>query len=306
MLRQFEYLLSQISLNPTERLDQLSLVAPSSCAILPDPTKALGETWQGPIHDTVAQHGSTTPDHLAVVDANGYWTYAEVDGHSRLVTAYLADMGIQPQEVVAVYAHRSASLVPVLLGTLNASGVFIILDPAYPAARLIEYLRIARPRGFIEMAGAGPPATELASYIDKLDLRCRMILPNTKAEMANLLRDYSPQKAAPEILADDPAYFAFHSGSTGEPKAALCCHGPMTHFLPWQEKTFDLRSNDRFCLLSGLAYNYLQREIFTALWLGATVYIPEPDIVKSPAQLVSWLRKTKSQFFTSPRLSQNS
>ena len=105
MLRQFEYLLSQISLNPTERLDQLSLVAPSSCAILPDPTKALGETWQGPIHDTVAQHGSTTPDHLAVVDANGYWTYAEVDGHSRLVTAYLADMGIQPQEVVAVYAH---------------------------------------------------------------------------------------------------------------------------------------------------------------------------------------------------------
>jgi amino acid adenylation domain-containing protein len=293
MLRQFEFLLSQISSNLTERLDRLSLISPSSFAMLPDPAKALGETWHGPVYNTVARHGSTTPDHLAIVDANGCWTYAEVDKHSRRITAYLADMGIQPQDVVAVYAHRSASLVPVLLGTLNTGAVFIILDPAYPAARLTEYLRIARPRGFIEMAGAGKPADELTSYMDTLELRCRMILPNTKTEMANLLRDYSPHQRAPEILADDPAYLAFTSGSTGEPKAVLCRHGPMTHFLPWQEKTFDLRSDDRFSLLSGLAYNYLQREIFTALWLGATVYIPEPDLVKSPAQLAPWLRENK-------------
>ncbi len=35
-----------------------------------------------------------------------------------------------------------------------------------------------------------------------------------------------------------PAYVAFTSGETGEPKGVLCCHGPMTHFLPWQETRF--------------------------------------------------------------------
>ena len=50
---------------------------------------------------------------------------------------------------------------------------------------------------------------------------------------------------------------------------------------------------DRFALLSGLAYNHLHRDIFTALYLGATLYIPKPQIARSPEQLIEWLQQNE-------------
>jgi acyl-coenzyme A synthetase/AMP-(fatty) acid ligase/acyl carrier protein len=45
--------------------------------------------------------------------------------------------------------------------------------------------------------------------------------------------------------------------------------------------------------LSGLGYNHLQREIFTALASGARLYVPSAAQVQSPTLLTSWLRDRK-------------
>jgi amino acid adenylation domain-containing protein len=91
------------------------------------------------------------------------------------------------------------------------------------------------------------------------------------------------------VAAQNPAYIAFTSGSIGEPKAVLCGHGPMTHFLPWQRDAFELRGSDRFAMLSGLAYSHLHRDLFTALALGATLYIPDDRTARAPDLLANWL-----------------
>ena len=84
---------------------------------------------------------------LCEIPVGATWSYAELDSWSnRLANQLIAD-GIKPQDVVAIYAHRSAALVWALLGLLKAGAAFMILDPAYPAARLLSYLRLARPRG---------------------------------------------------------------------------------------------------------------------------------------------------------------
>ena len=84
---------------------------------------------------------------------------------------YLIAQGIKPKDVVAIYAQRSAALVIALLGVLKAGAAFVILDPAYPASRLISYLRIARPQAWLHIEGAGEMAEELRECPD--DARSR-------------------------------------------------------------------------------------------------------------------------------------
>jgi amino acid adenylation domain-containing protein len=291
MLDQFAYLLAQIAEKPQAKIDEYSLVLPSTRALLPDPTESLDDRWEGAIHELFSERARITPEKLAVLDPDDTWTYRELDQHSAQLANYLIANGIQPKDVVGIYAHRSCSLVLALMGVLKAGATFVILDPAYPAPRLIEYLWIAQPRGWVQMNAAGEPPQELAAFLDSLEVSCRIKLPSSNEKIRDILSKHSEIEPGVPTDADDPAYVAFTSGSTGQPKGVLCRHGPITHFLPWQQETFDLSMTDRFSLLSGLAYNHLHRDIFTALALGATLYIPPPEFLKSPERLMEWLVK---------------
>ncbi|MGH7833647.1 MAG: amino acid adenylation domain-containing protein [Candidatus Binatia bacterium] len=288
-LEQLSYLLSQIVERPEQRIGHYSLAPPSARALLPDPTEPLDETWEGPIHTLFSRQAGRVPDRLAVIDPNGAWTYAELDARSNQLAHYLMARGIRPGDLVAIYAQRSSALVLTLLGTLKAGAVFVILDPAYPAARLISYLRIAPPRGWLQIDAEGDLTGDLQSHLDGLPLCCR--LPLSSRKPFELALQYPETDPGISVKADDSAYVAFTSGSTGEPKGVLCRHGPVTHFLPWQKKTFDLSERDRFGLLSGLSYSLLHRDVFTALFLGASLYIPDPRDVSSPERLTEWLQQ---------------
>jgi acyl-coenzyme A synthetase/AMP-(fatty) acid ligase len=45
-------------------------------------------------------------------------------------------------------------------------------------------------------------------------------------------------------------------------------------------------------MLSGLAHDPLLRDVFTPLWVGATLYVPEPERIASPGYLASWMERT--------------
>ena len=74
----------------------------------------------------------------------------------------------EPKDLIAIYAHRSSSLIVALFGILKAGASFLILDPAYPAARSIDYLRIAQPKGWLQLEGSGELPDELLSCLDSL------------------------------------------------------------------------------------------------------------------------------------------
>ena len=204
--------------------------------------------------------------------------------------------GIRREDIIAVYAHRNASLAWALLGILKAGAAFLILDPVYPAARLIQFVRAAKPRGLINLDAAGALSDELDNVL-QATVHCHVtLLSPSELGRGTLFESHSTADPKIEIRPDDLAYVSYTSGSTGEPKGVQGTHGPLSHFLPWQVAHFGLTSADRFSLLSGLSHDPLHREIFTALWVGGTICIPDPDLLAASGELPGWMAQQRVTF----------
>src|SRR2546430_1908009 len=192
-------------------------------------------------------------------------------------------------ELEAVYSPERFSA-PRIIEMLRQLAHPLAQVAADPPPTLIDHLRQVRPRGWIAIDAEVPVAGEVAEFVLAAPFAARLELPRfSRASLADPLLGFSTE--APRLLRDpdDRAYVVFTSGSSGAPKAVEGTHRPLSHFLQWHAETFRLTGADRFAMLSGLGHDPLLRDIFTPLWLGATLHIPSPSILGFPGQLLDWM-----------------
>ena len=286
MLAQLAAVLRQAAAEPERRLPAFSLRTERAAAVLPDPAVPIEpEAWRGALHERFAAVAAASPGAPAVRDPREAWTYGELDAAANRIAHRLIAAGVRPGEVVAVLAHRSAGLVPALLGAWKAGAAFLVLDPAYPSARLAEYVRIAGPRALVRVAAAGQVPAEVEDALAPSSLV-------TLAVAGKGMDDADAPSAAPAVPVrpDDLAYVAFTSGTTGQPKAIAGTHRPLPHFFGWYVRAFGLGAEDRFTMLSGLAHDPLLRDVFAPLLAGGTLVIPDPEQIGTPGYLPDWMR----------------
>jgi amino acid adenylation domain-containing protein len=122
----------------------------------------------------------------------------------------------------------------------------------------------------------------------------RLTLPGGGPSGAVALLATLPPPMAPTVVGpDDLALLAFTSGSTGTPKGIEGRHGPLSHFLPFQQERFGLGDGDRYSLLSGLSHDPLQRDIFTPLCLGGALSAPTFEEIATPGRLAAWMARER-------------
>ncbi|MDX2000061.1 MAG: amino acid adenylation domain-containing protein [Thermoanaerobaculia bacterium] len=299
LLAQYQTLLAAVAAAPEKPVDAADLVLAGDRDLLPDPTAPLDTTWVGPVFAPLARWATEAPERVALVDAEETFDYGDYARRVHRLAHRLIAMGVRRGDRVAILAQRTARLPLAVLATLEAGGVFVMLDPSYPAQRLVDMLEIAAPRALLVLAGGGLAVpVEVAEFLAAgRDFLGTLMIPDAAGERDGSLPDpgAGQPETPPEVTVgpDDLAYIAFTSGSTGKPKGVMGRHGPLSHFLPWLVERFGLTADDRFTMLSGLAHDPLQRDLFTPLWLGAALVAPDPRDLGVPGRLAGWLRRER-------------
>ncbi|ODN77722.1 L-aminoadipate-semialdehyde dehydrogenase [Cryptococcus amylolentus CBS 6039] len=313
-----QLLSSAASHEPAHPIGSLPLRTQEQGSALPDPTADLDWCgFVGAIPDIFAANAKANPDRICVVQsepAEGQtmmdgpsrgrrmYTYKQIDEASNVLAHSLLKNGLERGEVVMVYAARSVEMVVCVMGILKAGGVFSVVDPAYPPSRQNVYLSVSTPRALLVISSAGKLAPLVSDYIND-NLSLRLLVPAIELTPSGIRG--SPAGSAEDILApfqqysetpagvvlgpDSPATLSFTSGSTGIPKGVKGRHYSLTHFFPWMGKRFGLDHNSKYTMLSGIAHDPIQRDMFTPLFLGAQLHVPTADDIGTPGRLAEWM-----------------
>ncbi|KAJ2158263.1 large subunit of alpha-aminoadipate reductase [Coemansia sp. RSA 552] len=283
----------------------LPIAAAIDAAATPDPYAA--QAWSdfpGSITSAFARNALEHSNRQFVVESRDgkeprAFTYGQVFRAARSLSRALRAGGVQREDVVVVYAHRSASLVVAIMGVLMAAATYCVVDPAYPPARQNVYLSVARPRALVVLSGAGSLPSEVSDYVAaELDVVCS-IGGLDVADNGALISDAAADPAAADpvdleadvapVGPDSIGTLSFTSGSTGVPKGVRGRHFSLTHFYPWMGSRFGLGAEDRFTMLSGIAHDPIQRDVFTPVFFGAQLHIPTAEDIGIPGQLARWM-----------------
>lgn len=243
--------------------------------------------WAGSVDQQAYRWAKTHGERIAVEYGEEKISYRQLTGYADNLALAFQQRGVNHQDIVAIIAERTPDLVLAILATLRLGAVYAVLDAAWPEARCSAALSVLSPKLVIDLRRQPLQATSFNTAAT-MDLSC-----------FNDARCYVPDSVllpAPEHGSCAPACITFTSGTTGVPKAILGSHGGLSAFLPWQVKRFALDHNARISMLSGLAHDPLQRDIFTAWWLGATLVIPNEDIISQGYLFRDWFNQQAISF----------
>jgi non-ribosomal peptide synthetase component F len=95
------------------------------------------------------------------------------------------------------------------LGILKAGAAFLILDPAYPASRILDCIQQAKPRGWLHLQAAGRLPDALKEFTATLPLSRQVELPRTSAAIAELFSKFPVDNPGVRISPDSLAYVSY-------------------------------------------------------------------------------------------------
>jgi L-2-aminoadipate reductase len=314
ILTQLTQFLEHAALNVETSIGSVEFMTAEERKLLPDPTSDLEwSSFRGAIHDIFSANAEAHPDRTCVVETKSEdgperkFTYQQINEASNILAHHLVQSGLEIGDVVMIYSYRGVDLVVAVMGTLKAGGTFSVLDPAYPPDRQNIYLDVSRPRALVIIDKATRDAGELSEKVrgfigENLDLKTEVpalrlqddgILQGGEVNGKDIFEAVRPNMSkSPGVVVgpDSTPTLSFTSGSEGKPKGVRGRHYSLAFYFDWMAKTFNLSENDKFTMLSGIAHDPIQRDMFTPLFLGAQLLVPAKNDIQNEL-LAEWMRE---------------
>ncbi|WP_225825343.1 non-ribosomal peptide synthetase [Streptomyces naphthomycinicus] len=244
--------------------------------------------WAGPVrelpdrrvHELFEEQVRLRPGDVAAVHGTTAWTYAELNQRANRIAHTLLEAGLRAEDVVGVVMERDLEWLASVLAVLKAGGVYLPVEPQFPAHRVTDMLRRAGCRHVLTRRGVSPALGTAAAP-----------LPGLRTDHVEELLAAPGPVTDPKVpvAARQSAYLYFTSGSTGTPKGAVCEHAGFLNHLLAKIEDLGITEGTVVAQTAPQCFDISLWQLVAALAVGGRTVIVDQTAVQDVALLVDTL-----------------
>ena len=221
-------------------------------------------------HELFEQRVRAHPDAVAASCGDREWTYRELNARANQLGRALLARGLRREGVVAVVTERNLDWMAAVLAVFKAGGVYLPVEPGFPADRIARTLA----RAGCELVLTEPGSTaNLGPALGSL--------PAVQVLLVDAA--YAEQHAAGDlgiaVAADQLAYIYFTSGSTGEPKGAMCEHAGMLNHLSAKIEDLQIGEGQVIAQTAPQCFDISLWQLLSGLLAGGRTLLVEQEVI---------------------------
>ncbi|MGW5974128.1 non-ribosomal peptide synthetase [Streptomyces sp. NPDC055185] len=224
------------------------------------------------MHELFEQRVRLHPEAVAAVHGDREWTYQELNARANRLARALLSRGLEREGVVAVVTERNLDWMASVLAVFKAGGAYLPVDPRFPADRIAAVLSRAEC-GLVLTEPTGTDSLDQA--LDSLPGVQKLLIGTAYDEGG---RDDDPGIA---VAPDQLAYIYFTSGSTGEPKGAMCEHAGMLNHLyaKIEDLELDVHEGQVVAQTAPQCFDISLWQLLSALLVGGRTLLVEQEVI---------------------------
>ncbi len=250
------------------------------------------------------------------------YTYLKLRDQAALFAGVLAAQGVTKGDRVILYMPMIPEAVIAMLGCARIGAIHSVVFGGFAPNELATRINDAQPKVIVS-ASCGIEVNRVIPYKPMLDQaialskyppeRCIImqrpmaeaeLIPGRDLDWAREMANAKPQPCVP-VLATDPLYILYTSGTTGQPKGVVRDNGGHMVALKWSMKAiYDIGPDDVWWAASDVGWvvghSYI---VYGPLFMGCTTILYEGKPVGTPDAGAFWRvisQHKVSAMFTAP------
>ena len=229
------------------------------------------------VHELFEERVRAHPNAIAAVHGDRQWTYRQLNGRANQLARALLARGLCREGVVAVVTERNLDWMAAVLAIFKAGGAYLPIEPHFPADRIARTLSRAGCR--LVLTERGSTAT-LDRALDSLSGVQTLFIDAAYEE------DHADGDLGVDVAPDQLAYIYFTSGSTGEPKGAMCEHAGMLNHLCAKIHDLGIGEGQVVAQTAPQCFDISLWQLVSALLVGGRTLVVEQEAILDAERFV--------------------
>src|SRR5436309_5474068 len=231
-------------------------------------------------HEIFEDQARARPNTIAALHGSRQLTYSELNARANRVARALLARGLTREGVVGVVTERNLDWMTAVLAIFKAGGAYLPIEPHFPAERIARTISRAGCRLVLTERGS---TAMLDPALGSLPGIQRLFID------AAYHQDHADRDLGVDVAPDQLAYIYFTSGSTGEPKGAMCEHAGMLNHLCAKIDDLRIGEGDVVAQTAPQCFDISLWQLISALLVGGRTLVVEQEAILDAKRFVDHL-----------------